>query len=103
MLDIPNTGATQRQITTAIRQLMQGRSNSTGSVTLTASTTTTTVTNVTLNSGGVPVLVPLTANAAAEQGAGTLYVSDISAGSFTLTHANNAQTDRTYAYISIGG
>jgi len=101
--DLPPRGANERTIIDAIRQLIQGRNNATGSLTLTASVTTTTVTKATLNSGGVPILVPRTSNAAAEQAAGTMYVSATAGGSFTLTHANNAQTDRTFDYVSLGG
>jgi len=103
MLDLPPAGASMRQIITAIRELIQGRNNATDSVTLTINTTTTIVSKTTLNSGGVPILVPRTANAAAEQANGTLFISAIAGGSFTITHANNAQTDRTFDYISLGG
>lgn len=41
---------------------------------------------------------PLTANAAAELAAGTMYVLEANRAlrQFTITHANNAQTDRTF-------
>lgn len=103
MLDLPPRGATSRQIISAIRELIQGRNNATGSVTLTANVTTTTVNKPTLNSGAKPILIARTVNAAAEQAAGSMYVSAIAAGSFTITHANNAQTDRTFDYVSLGG
>jgi hypothetical protein len=44
----------------------------------------------------------MTANAAAEVGAGTIYISAVSHRSFTITHANNAQTDRTFGFVCIG-
>ena len=47
-------------------------------------------------------LQAVTANAAAEVGAGTIYVSAKAQGSFTVTHANSATADRTFAY-RIGG
>ena len=47
-------------------------------------------------------LFPKTAHAAAELAAGGCYVSAVAAGTFTLTHANNAQTDRTFAYVCLG-
>ena len=88
----------------AIRALARGRSNATGTVVLTTSTTVTTVTDADVISSDAGVLLmPLTANAAAEQGAGTLYQSAIANGSFTLTHANNASTDRSYHYFVVGG
>jgi hypothetical protein len=45
---------------------------------------------------------PLTAHAAAEIGAGTLYVASQGKGTLTLAHANNAQTDRTYRLLIMG-
>jgi hypothetical protein len=48
----------------------------------------------------VPVFVPLTAHAATELA--TMYVSARTQGGFTLTHANNAQVDRTFAYLRLG-
>lgn len=93
-----------RTIVFAINQLIAGRSNSTGSVTLTAGATTTTVTPAAnMNSAAKIFLTPTTANAAAEQGSGTLYVSAVTSTSFTLTHANSAQTDRTFDYDIRGG
>lgn len=103
MREVPPAGAPIREMVTAINQLVRGRNNATGSVTLAANAATTTVTSPNINANAVPVLVPRTANAAAEMGAGTLYVSDVSAGSFTITHANNAQTDREFSYLTLGG
>lgn len=86
----------------AIQQLAAGRSNAVGSVTLTANTTETVVTGVNIGADSYPFFVPLTANAAAETGAGTMYISARSAGSFTIKHANNAQTDRDYGFVCLG-
>jgi hypothetical protein len=47
-------------------------------------------------------LMPTTANAAAEIGNGTIYVSAQGKQTLTLTHANNGQTDRTYRYVILG-
>src|SRR6516165_5394803 len=84
------------KLTLAINELASGRSNATGTVTLTASATTTTATAPTCGAGSVPILVPTTANAAAEFGNGTLCISAVGRGSFTIAHANNGQTDRTF-------
>jgi hypothetical protein len=86
----------------AIRQIAQGRSNATGTVTLTANAATTAVSFVNCATTAVPILVPTTANAAAEIGNGTMYVSAVANGSFTITHANNAQVDRTFLFACIG-
>lgn len=90
-------------INTAIRQLAQGRNNATGSVTLTASATSTVVSSDIVNDTDTVLLSPMTANAAAEIGAGTAYVSAVAKGSFTITHANAVSTDRTFRYAVFGG
>lgn len=86
----------------AINELGQGRSNAVGTVTLTASVGSTTVTAVTCATGSTPILVPTTAHASAEVGNGTIYISAVAAQSFTITHANNAQVDRTFLYFVVG-
>lgn len=86
----------------SIQGLAAGRSNATGTVTLTASAASTAVTAPNCGTGSVPILVPTTANASAETGNGTIYVSAVANGSFTITHANNAQTDRTFLWVALG-
>lgn len=90
------------KLTLAINELASGRSNATGTMTLTAGATTTTATAPTCAAGSVPILVPATANAAAELGNGTLYMSAVGKGTFTIAHANNAQTDRTFLFVCLG-
>jgi hypothetical protein len=90
------------KIVATINQLCQGRNNATGTVTLTASAATTVVQAPNCATGAAPGLTALTANAAAEFKNGTIYVSTIANGSFTITHANNGQTDRNYTWTAIG-
>ncbi len=89
-----------KKIVLSLQQLAAGRSNATGSVTLTANTTITTVTPINCAAGSAVFLFPTTANAAAALG--TTYVSTVAKQSFTLTHANNAQVDRTFFYVCLG-
>jgi len=84
----------------SVNGLIDGRQDVTGEVTLTANSGTTTVTDNKFESQMIPVFVPFTANAAT--GLTALYVSARTKGGFTLTHANNAQTDRTYGYVRFG-
>lgn len=106
MRDLPPAGATLRDVIFAVRQLITGRSNSTGTVTLTAGVTSTTIVSEVVNENAQVFLFPKTANAAAELGNGTIYAS-ISriAGTptVTITHANAVSTDRTFAYDIRGG
>jgi hypothetical protein len=86
------------RIVRGIRDLFEGRRNTTGTVTLSTGTAATTVTHANFGKDSVPVLTPLHANAAAEIGNGTMYVSARAQGSFTIAHANNATTNRTFAF-----
>tara|TARA_R100001463_G_scaffold42137_1_gene88522 strand:- start:4889 stop:5212 length:324 start_codon:yes stop_codon:yes gene_type:complete len=99
---LPSDGATPRQVAFAVNLLIDGKFNSTGSVTLTASAASTAVTDYRAGPDSVILFTPTTANAAAEQGGGTMYLSARAKQGFTITHANNSQTDRTFLYIVIG-
>lgn len=85
---------------------MQGRSNAVGQVTLRAGQTTTTVTKtehraaVNVSQDSEVFLTPRTANAAGA--VATSYISDVSQGSFTITHANAPSTDRTFGWVALG-
>jgi hypothetical protein len=94
-----------KKIILSIQQLGAGRSNAVGTVTLTTGSATTVVTPTftgVVASGSTPILTPTTANAAAEVGNGTMYVSAVANNSFTITHANSATTGRTFLYAILG-
>jgi hypothetical protein len=91
-----------KKINLAIQQLASGRSNATGNVTLRMGAATTVVTDNNCAAGSTPLLTPMTANAAAEIGNGTLYVSAVANGSFTIAHANSSTTGRTFLYALQG-
>jgi hypothetical protein len=91
-----------RKVILSLQQLAAGRSNATGSVTLVTGSPTTVVTDPNCAAGSTPVLTPATANAAAELGNGTLYVSAVTNGAFTIAHANSSTTARTFLYAFIG-
>lgn len=90
------------RIVEGIRTILQGKLNCRAEVTLTANATATAVTDPRASAFSYIGLMPKTANAAAELGAGTLYVSARNNGAFTLAHANNGQTDRSFVYLLIG-
>lgn len=93
-----------RKIVLAIQQLAAGRSNAVGTVTLTQNAATTAVTTATGTcfTGSVPILVPTTANAATEFGAGSLYISSVGIDTFTIAHVNSATASRTFLYVIVG-
>lgn len=111
---VPNWLADQtelnRQQSVCINNLLFGRMNNTGSVTLTANVASTTVTlpGNKLGNNTLIVLMPTTANAGTEYGAGNWYITKslsltpTGTSTFTINHTNNAQTDRTFLYALIG-
>lgn len=87
-----------------VRLMLTGKLNATGTVTLTESVTSTALTDVRLGIDSVVLFDPKTANAAAELYGATMYVATAGRanGVFTITHANDASTDRTFKYLIIG-
>ena len=86
----------------SLQQLAAGRSNAAGSVTLAAGAASTTVAAENCAPGSAVFLFPKTANAGAALAAGTTFISSVVKQSFTISHANNAQTDRTFFYVCLG-
>lgn len=95
-----NPATTDRQLREIVAGAMQGKTNNTGTVTLTASSTTTTLTDPRIGAESVVLLAPQTAAAK------TAYVAGIyqacTTGSATLTHASNAAVDQTFGYVVVG-
>lgn len=93
-----------KKIILTLQQLAAGRSNATGSVTLTQNSATTVVTTRTgtCAPGSKVGLTPTTANAATEFGAGTWYISSVGLDTFTITHVNSATAGRTFDYFIVG-
>jgi len=89
------------QAISTINELLKGRANNVGEVTLTENATTTTTTDTRIKSQMMIFLSPRTANAAAALT--NVYVSAVADGSFELTHANAATVDRTFDYVIHGG
>lgn len=103
MLGLSRNERRIEKIVLAIQQLFVGRTRASGEFTCTASATSTVVENELVNNADTVVLMPTTANAAAEIGAGTAWVSAVANGSFTVTHASASSTDRTFRYLAMGG
>lgn len=87
-------------IAQAVNNLIVGKLRVTGSFTLAAGATTTLVEDNRFESIMVPLLIPMSATAAAALA--VTYVSDRTKGAFTLTHDNTADVDRTFAYVRLG-
>jgi hypothetical protein len=79
---------------------MDGKTNNTGTVTLTQSSTSTTLTDARIGPESVIIMTPMTSNAAKEFG--TCFVSARINGSATLTHQNTGHADLDFTYIVVG-
>jgi hypothetical protein len=90
----------RRKIADVIFQLLNGKTNNHGTITLTASAGSTAVTFDKAGVNSVVSLSPTTANAAAA--VGTTYISAKGKKTFTLSHANNGQTDRIFDFVVTG-
>lgn len=96
----PPPGEWYKVLAQAVNNLIKGRSANAGTFTLTANAASTVVSDNLFESNQTVIWSPTTANAAAALA--TTYVSARAKGSFTLTHANNAQVDKTFLYVRVG-
>lgn len=91
-------------VTNAINNSLNGKTNNTGSVTLTTSTVSTTVilAEGRLGPDTQIHLSPTTSNAAAAIPTTWISSRNVSTGKFVLTHASNTQADRNFNFILVG-
>jgi hypothetical protein len=93
-----------RRLWDALQPLRKGKTENVTELTLTANAATTVLNYRGLSPQSVVIFDPKTANAAAELAAGTMYVltANRTNDAWTITHANNAQTDRDFQIAVIG-
>ena len=96
---LPTTAETRR-VVEVVNRINQGKLNVASELTLTANVASTTLTDSRISPQAFIGLMPTTANAATALA--TTYIGTRLNGSATITHANNAQTDRTFALLIIG-
>jgi hypothetical protein len=89
-------------VSTSIRGLLTTNGPA-GVATLAAGAATTTINNNNVTASSLIYLFPTSANAAADVGsAGGVYISALVAStSFTITHPNNANADKTFNYLIV--
>lgn len=78
---------------------LERKTNIKGRVTLAVNTTTTVVTELQMGFTSAAALSPMTPTAAAELASGACFISAYGSGTFTITHRNLTQADRTFAYL----
>jgi hypothetical protein len=93
-----------RKMARIVNNSLQGHLNAVTTITLTANAASTTLTDARLTVNSVVIFDPVTANAATEIFGATMYVTSANRnnGAFVITHANNAQTDRTFNVLMMG-
>ncbi len=94
----------RRLIAETANSAMRGKINALANLTLTTSSATTVFTDALLSPDSAVFFDPTTANAATELYGGTMYVltANRGDGSWTVTHANNANADRTFRVVILG-
>ena len=96
-LNLPVNGGTPREISNGVNNILNGKINSTGNVTLTNSSSTTTLYDARIGDDSVILFMPTTSDASTEN----IHVTGRQKGQATLNHAS-ATTTRSYAYIVFG-
>ena len=96
-------GEDPRKMATAINEVMNGKINAYGSLTLTPSAAATTISDRLCGPNSVILLMAKTSTAASEIGGGTMYIGTRTEGSFVVSHANNSASDRSFVYVLLGG
>jgi hypothetical protein len=92
-----NQDEQNRLTANAINNILDGKINSTGEITLTNSSTTTILTDARIGGNSVILLMPTTNNAANAH----IHFTDIGNGTATMNHGSGSST-RTFKYVIIG-
>jgi len=97
-------GSYLRRMWEPLQAMRRGKIECMAELTLTANAASSTLSDIRIGKYSALIFDPLTANAAAELAAGTLYVTTANRGdgTATVTHANNVQTDRSFRVLIIG-
>ena len=96
-LNLPVNGGTPREISNVVNNILNGKINSTGNITLTNSSATTTLYDARIGDDSVILFMPTTSDASSTN----IYVTARQKGQATLNHAN-ATTTRSYEYVIFG-
>lgn len=89
-----------REIAERVNRLLQGKLNAVTTLTLTANAASTTLTDKRIGGATFIDFMPTTANAAAARA--SIWISARGTGTATITHANDANADKTFAVLLIG-
>lgn len=93
----PDVEEHRRLLANSLNNVIEGKINSTGSVTLTNSSATTTLSDDRIGIDSVILIMPTTSAASTEN----IYFSSQDKGTVTLNHTSDTTT-RTFKYVVIG-
>lgn len=96
-LQIPS--ATTREISNVVNRLLNGKINSTGTLTLDTGTASTAISDINVTVGSYINFMPTSADAATELGSGAMYVSSRDKATFTVSHSTSTASTRTFVYV----
>lgn len=97
----PDEDAHRKRIGEWAKEVMKGKLNDVGSVTLATGTTTTTVQDSRVGVNSFIGMMATTANAASAAALGSLFITTTDSA-FTITHNNSASADKTFRYCVLG-
>lgn len=99
-VSMPDASQHLRLISNTVNNTLDGKLNSTGTITLRQNQTTTTLEDARIGVNSIILFMPITANGNTAKA--NLYVSARADGTATLTHASNSNTDQNFGYVVIG-
>ena len=101
-LRLPYEANNPRQVAQVVNNVLDGKLNSTGEFTCTASAASTDVTDYRAGKNSVILLMPTTANASAEVGAGTIYITKMLQGCGHIAGRTGQAGDICVKQVEIG-
>jgi hypothetical protein len=99
---LPVTGGGPRDVAQVVNNILQGKINSVGTVTLAANAATTTVNDSRVTANSAIIFTPQTAHAAAIALPYVLKANITEGVSYVITHANDANSDKVFAVALLG-
>ena len=98
---LPPFGADERSVSEVVRGIMDGKTNNTGSVTLaTGGATTTVINDARIGFDSIILFMPLASTSASILS--SLYISNRTQGTATVTHSANTTSGRLFGYVVVG-
>lgn len=93
-------GGDPRTVAEIVNNIMDGKTNNTGTIKLTSGATSTILYDARISAESVIIMTPMSSNAAKEFG--SAYISARSNGQATITHQNTGHADLNYTYAIVG-